>query len=339
MSQPEPTPASSARPRPAWLMAVLPGVLVALVVGVFVSAFLWPLKASQPGNIAFGVAGPAEQVAQLTQQVTQQRPGLLDVTQFADRDQVVAAIEDRTITGGLVVGPTGVEMLTASAGNPQVAQLLTQMAQAMKDNAPAGVAVTTTDVVSGGTAAAASMLVMFPALIGGMATAMLAFVLVARPRDRVFTLLTGATLAGLVGAAVLGPWFDLLPGSFGMHWLALSVGVLAIGSTICGLATVAGRAGLGVGVALMMLVGNPWGGAMVPAEFLPGVMGWLGAHMPNGAVMSLMRNISYFPAASQSTQWWILVAWVALGLALLAVGAVRHARRAGAQAAPDAVTA
>lgn len=360
--------AAKSHARPAWLTALLPAVLVAIVVGLFASAFIWPLHASDPKDIPLGIAGDQAKLEQIEQQLDANKPDLFAVTDYADRDAVVGAIERRDVEGGLVVGDTGVEVLTASAGNAQVTQILTQLAAGMKEQqaaaaqqavatavanaqaqgvpaeqilqlqqqaqqAAAAVTVTTTDVVSGGAVAAAGNLVMLPALIGGMATAMLAFFMVRRPIYRIITLIAGAALAGLSGAAVLGPWFDVLPGSYGMHALGLGMGILAIGATIAGLATLLGKAGIGIGVALMMLVGNPWGGMLVPNEFLPGFMGWLGAHMPNGQVITVMKNISYFPEASQSSQWWILASWAAAGIVLVIAGAALQAARAKRAAA------
>ncbi len=356
------TEAPAKRDLPAWLKALLPGVLGAIVVGVFVSAFLWPLKVSEPGDIAFGVTGPEQQVSQIEQQFAAKQADLFNVTNYDDRDAVMKAIETRDIEGGLVVSDAGIEMLTASAGNPQVAQMLTQMAAGMKEQQQAAaqqavtdavkqaqdqgvpaeqilalqqqaqekaaaVTVTATDVVSAGSSGAAANLLMLPALIGGMATAMLAFFMVARPRLRIITLLAGSVFAGLVGAAVLGPWFDILPGSFAMNSLALGMGILAISAMICGLATLLGPAGIGIGVVLMMLIGNPWGGMLVPTEFLPGFMGWLGAHMPNGNVITLMKNINFFPDATQAGQWWMHIIWAATGLVLLLIGALVQASK------------
>lgn len=356
-----PPPAAARKAPPAALLPVVAAVLVALVVGLFASAFIWPLKASDPQGIPLGLAGSSEQTSQLTEQLDAAKPGLFEITTFNDRDAVVAAIEKRDIDGGLVVGEAGLEMLTASAGGPQIAQVLGQLADGMSQqhvaaaqeavadavqaaeakgasadevlaiyqaaNAQAAAAgVTTTDVVTGGTIAAAGNLVMLPALIGGMGIAMISFFLIRRPLHRMIALFGGAILAGLVGAAVLGPWFEIIPGHYWMHALALGMGILAIGATITGLGSLLGRAGLGIGAVLMMLIGNPWGGMLVPTAFLPGFMGWLGSHMPNGNVITVIQNISFFPAASQAGQWWTFIIWAAIGLALLGVGAVSQAR-------------
>lgn len=355
-----------ARSRPDWLVASGVGFLAALVVGLFASAFLWPLSVSEPKDIPFGVAGPEQQLVQIEGQLTSQQEGLFDLTTYDDRDAVVRAIERREIDGGLVVSDTGMEMLTASAGNVQVTQLLSQMAAGMKDQQAAAaqqaiadavsqakeqgvpaeqiltiqesaqekaaaVTVTVTDVVSGGAGAMASSLVMLPALIGGMITSVLSLFAVKRPSRRIISLISGSFFAGLAGALVLGPWFDILPGGLGATWLALSTGILAIAATITGLGTLLGKAGLGLGVILMMLIGNPWGGALVPSEFLGGFMGWLGAHMPNGNVIQLVKTISFFPEASQASRWWILIAWILIGLGLWAVGTAIHGAKAKKQ--------
>lgn len=357
-SQSQPAaPAIGGRKRPpTWVLASAVGLLVAVVVALFASAFVWPMKASDPKNIPFGLAGDGEQLVQVEEQLGAQRPDLFDIATYEDRGAVVQAIERREIDGGLVVTDAGMEMLTASAGSPQVSQMLTQLAAGMTEQQEAqaqqamtealeqaaaqdasaeqllavqeeaqqqaeAVGIETTDVVAGGELAQAGNLVMLPALIGGVITAMLSLFVVKRPWYRIVSVLSGSLLAGLSGALVLGPWMGVLTGSFGMTWLALSAGGMAISATIMGLGTLLGNAGIGLGVVLMMLVGNPWGGMLVPSEFLGGFMGWLGSHMPNGNVITVVKNITYFPEASQTSQWWVFGIWAAIGLALWLVGA------------------
>ncbi|WP_415460870.1 hypothetical protein [Bifidobacterium psychraerophilum] len=40
-----------------------------------------------------------------------------------------------------------------------------------------------------------------------------------------------------------------------------------------------------------------------------------------------MKNISFFPEASQSGQWWTFVAWTVAGMLMLVAGAVLQQRR------------
>lgn len=347
---------------PPWLTATGIGLVAALVVGIIAAGFIWPFKASDPKNIPFGIAAPSEQSVVLEGELGSQKPDLFDIASYADREALVEAIEKRDVVGGLVVNESGMEMLTASAGNAQIAQMLDQMAAGMKQQqaAAAQEAVNTavdhavehgapteqvlaiqqaaqeqattmtlrvTDVVPGGSLAIIGNLVMLPALFGGMATALLSVLLVKRPWLRIVGLASGTVLAGLMGALVLGPWMDVVSANFGMLWLALSAAMFAIAATIMGLGTLFGNAGIGIGALLVMLVGTPWGGVFVPSEFLGGFMGWLGAHTPNGNLVQLIKNISFFPEASQASQWWVFIIWAAMGLALWAVGAALGSRK------------
>ncbi|MGX1738907.1 ABC transporter permease [Corynebacterium flavescens] len=373
----DPTTTSPTASFPKWLTASAIGLIAALIVGLFSSAFLWPLTTSEPKDIPLAIAGPEQNLAQIEDQLNSQREGLFDITTYEDRDAAVHAIKEREADGGLVLNGSDVEILTASAGNAQISQLLNQLATGMKEQqqakgqqaiteavarakgqgAPAeqilaiqeatqakaaGATVTVTDIAagSGSLGPMAGNLVMLPALIGGMITAVFSLFAVKRPWNRIFSLVSGALFAGLAGALALGPWFGVLSGHFGATWIALSAGILAIGATITGLGTLFGKAGMGLGIALMMLVGNPWGGAMVPTEFLSGFMGWIGAHLPNGNVIQLVKNINFFPDAAQTSHWWILSGWIAIGLVLWASGAaVQSRQKEQKEKAPSATVA
>ncbi|MGO2655761.1 MAG: hypothetical protein ACTH93_08020 [Pseudoclavibacter sp.] len=350
------------RPLPVWMQALAPGLLVAVICGVFVSAFLWPMSQMHPEGIRLAVAGPDAQVSQIESALTAQQADLFSFAQQNDRDAAVGAIERRDVDGAVIVGERGTEFLTASAGNAQVTQILGQVATGMRqgleqksdqaiddalsaaksqgasaeqilamqqtlhEKAQAATTVTVTDVVGGGNAFAGN-LTMLPALIAGMMGGMFSMLMVKRPFARLITLGVAALGAGLIGATVLGPWFDMIPGSYWAHALALGLGALAISSVIAGLGTLFGPAGMGIGVALVLLIGTPWGGIMVPTEFLPGFMGTFGAQLPNGTVVSLMKSLSYFPDASTSGQWLTLLLWAAAGVVLLVIGAMLRERR------------
>lgn len=318
-------PAPSKSQRPEWLKALVPGLLVAVVCGLFASAFLWPMSQMAPKDISLAIAGPEAQVAQIEQALTAQQEDLFLFTELDDRAAVEQAIAEREVLGGVSIGADGIEFMTASADNAQVSQMLGQVAAGMKEKSP--FPVTVTDVVGGGNAFAGN-LSMLPALIGGMMGGMLSIFMVRRPAHRIITIVVGAIGVGLVGAAVLGPWFDLLPGNYWLNALALGGAALAISSVIAGLGSVLGKAGAGLGVVLVMLIGTPWGGVMVPTEFLPGTMAAIGAHMPTGTLVSLIKSISYFPEAATAGQWWTLAIWVIAGMLLILIGALIHARKA-----------
>ncbi|WP_217135851.1 hypothetical protein [Leucobacter chinensis] len=356
-----------------WAKAIVPGLLVTLVSALFATAFIWPMTQADPHDIPMAVAGPEEQRAAIEQGIAAQKPDLFDLTEVADRDAAVEAIEQREVAGAVVVGDEGVEFLTASAAGPQIAQLLNQAAggleqkitqqreqamneafetakehgatadellmiqeqgRAQQEKSP----VVVTDVVSGGENAFAANLTMLPALIGGMMGGALSMLMVKRPLRRIATIVTAAAGSGLMGAAILGPWFDLVPGDYWLHALALGAGALAISSVISGLGSLFGYAGMGIGVLAVLLIGTPWGGIMVASEFLPGGMASLGASMPTGTMVSLMKSLSYFPAAATGGQWGTLGLWILGGLTAIVIGAVVFAKR-NASAEPASLEA
>lgn len=309
--------------RTSWRIAIGAGLGVSLLVGLFAAALLWPIVTASPQNIPLAVAGPEQAVAGIEQQLAAQDEDLFEITTVDDKAAAVEAIETREVVGAIVVSD-GIEILTTSAGSPQVAQMLSQMGTALSSQAgPGGQAptVTVTDVVPAGTNGTAANLAMMPTLIGGMAAGVISILLVRTPLRRFATLATVAIAGGLVGAAVLVPWFEVLDGSYLLVASALAMGILAIGSFIAGLGTLLGRAGLGIGAALVMLIGNPWAGTFAPREFLVEPMASIGAAMPNGAIANLLRSISFFPDAATGNQWLILTIWAVVGLAMVGIGA------------------
>lgn len=343
-------------PAAALTKATAIGLAMACVGALFASAMVWPMVTAEPHDVPIAVAGPEQATEQLVANLNTQREGLFDVSALDNRDQAVRAIEQREVTGAIVVDPaTGIEVLTASAGNAQVTQLLTQIADglqaqvevktedaltiAVTEATAAGATgeqivaiqqqaaeqadtqkVTVTDIVNGGPLAMAATLTMFPALIAGLSGGIISLLLIKRPAYRFASLGTAALVTGLLGAAVLGPWFDLLQGPYWLQAAALSLGTLAIGSTIVGLGSAFGRPGMSIGALIIVLLANPWGGGMMPSEFLIDPWGTIGSYMPNGTLIQLLKSISFFPKAETSQYWWTLAIWALCGLVFLAAG-------------------
>lgn len=313
--------ATPTRSIPEWGKAAAIGIGAALIGALFAMAFLWPITTAKPQSIELAIVGPDEAVAAIEQKVTLVQPDLFDIFRVDSRDNAVMALERREASGAIVLGSEGIEMLTASAGGPQIAQVLGQMATGLQaqgnpEGSPAPI--TVTDVVPAGSTAAAANLTMIPALIAGLSGSIIALFVVKKSVDRFATLIAAAATAGLAGSAVLGPWFGILAGNYWMQALGIGAGTLAIGATITGLGSLLGRAGIGMGAVLIVLFANPWGGAMMPTEFLQQPWGTIGSYMPNGTLINLLKSISFFPEASTSAQWWTLAAWMLAGLAMLA---------------------
>ncbi|MDT0571390.1 ABC transporter permease [Streptomyces sp. DSM 3412] len=295
-------------------------VLIPLVAALALWAFAWPNARTAPRDLPLGVAGPATAVAQVEQQL-KQRDGAFEIHRYADEAAARDAIEDRTVYGAVVVTRSGPKLLTASAASPMVAQLLQQAVT--QQAAEEGVRVTTTDVVAGpandprGAAFGSSVL---PLALAGTASGAMVTLFGLRRGRAVGALIGAAALVGTAAATLADSWLGLLGG----HWWAeagvLSLATLAVGATVAGLASLLGRAGLGLGALLIVFLGNPFAGASSAPQMLPEPVGTLGQLLPPGAGASLLRSVAFFDGAGALAPTLVLTAWAALGLTAILLG-------------------
>ncbi|WP_223180130.1 ABC transporter permease [Streptomyces griseicoloratus] len=314
--RPAPTPPHGRR-----MAAVV--VLVPVLVALALWAFAWPAARTAPHDLPLGVAGPATATAPLEQRLTQ-REGAFEVHRYADEAAARDAIEDRAVYGAVVVTEQGPKLLTASAASPAVAQLLQQAVA--EQTAATGTEVPTVDVVAApgtdprGAALNAGVL---PLALAGIATGAVVVLLGLRGTRAVATVAGATALAGAVAAAVTHSWLEAVTGDWwavaGVFWLS----ALAVAAAVAGLGTLLGQRGVGLGAALVMLLGNPFSGAASAPEMLPEPVGTIGQWLPPGAGVSLLRSVSFFDGAAATGPALTLTCWAALGLgAVLLAGAL-----------------
>ncbi|HEY5852722.1 MAG TPA: hypothetical protein VIW24_01400 [Aldersonia sp.] len=293
------------------------GVAVAAAVAVFVVAFAWPAVNLAPRDLPIGVVGPDPFVAAVEQKLDHAHPGGFTLARYADAAAATEAIRDRDVYGAVVAGdpPT---VLDAPAASPAVAQLLDGMAATLagtpQTHATPVVALAPDDPRGTGFAAGALPIVI-GALLGGVASA-LAF---ASARQRLAAAATAAVLAGLTAATVLHTWLGVLPGSFLAVAGVLALGLFAGSAFMVGAYSLLGKPGLGLGVLLIMVLGNPLSGATSAPELLPTGWGALGQWLPPGAMTTLLRSVAYFDGAGALQPTLVLTGWIALGLLLAAL--------------------
>ena len=104
-----------------------------------------------------------------------------------------------------------------------------------------------------------------------------------------------------------------------------TLGVLGA-APITGFVAIMGRAGIALGPVIMLLIANPISAAAIPKEFILAPWGEVGQWFPPGAAATLMRELSYFPAADTTFPWLVLTAWAVGGILLSMIG---HFRTAG----------
>jgi hypothetical protein len=332
---------SGARAHSSWGHVAAAVAGLTLLLSVLLTAFAWPAANSEPHEVPFALAAPGPVAVQVEQGLA---AGLgaeaFDVRRVADRTRAVAAIEDREVYGALVVGPQGAEMLTASAASPAVAQILGQVAARLPADlsvapsaAPSAAAsvppVPVTDVVPlpaddprGAGLAAGSL----PLVLGGIAAAAVLTLRVRGTGHRLSGVLGFAVAGGLAMTAILQFWLGSLDGDY---WTTSAVVALAVGATatvILALERLLGVAGLGLGAAVMMLLGNPLSGLTSAPELLPAGWGTLGQMLPPGAAATALRSVAFFDGAGMQPALVVLGCWLAFGLVLFAVPVRRGER-------------
>jgi hypothetical protein len=321
---PEHTPehAADTRQRPP-LVAVI--TLLTALLTVLLIAFAWPAARSEPRDVPLAVVGPEPAVAQVEQGLERAMPGGFELTAVPDRAAAVQKIEDRDAYGAIVIDPQQPEVLTASAGGPAVAQILTQLSTRLSPEAPAKV----TDVVplpaddprGAGLAAGA-----LPLVLGGIIAAALLTQLVRSGAKRMAGAVTFAITGGLALAAVLQFWLGSFEGSYLANSGVISLSIAAVSLTLLGLEWLFGRVGLAVGSAVMMLLGNPLSGLTSAPEMLPSGWGALGQLLPPGAAGTALRSVSFFDGAGAAGPLVVLSCWLLAGLTLCGLGALRSQR-------------
>lgn len=167
-----------------------------------------------------------------------------------------------------------------------------------------------------------------PLTIGGIIGGVLTSMLVHSRRMRGVAVVVYGAVGGLALTLILQSWFGILQGNFGLNVLAAGLAVASTAALINGFVSLIGPGGIAIGAVLTMFIGNPISSLQQPKEFLAGNWGDIGQYFVPGAAGTLLRDLSYFPDAAITTQWWVLIGWFALGIALILIGHFRaHAKR------------
>jgi hypothetical protein len=298
-------------------------VLIPIVIALAVAAFAWPAARLAPRDLPVGVAGPAPAADAVAERFAAE-DGAFDVHRYADEAAARTAIEDREVYGAIVAGRDGSTVLTASAASPLVAQLLQQSAARAGGPAPRVVDVVAADPDDPrGAAFNASVL---PLVLAGVAIGIVISLISRAGLEQAGALVAASVLTGSVAVGVAQGWLGILGGNWLVNAGVLSLVVLAIGATIAGLYALLGRAGLPLGALLMVFVGNPFSGVATAPELLPQGVAVIGQLLPPGAGGTLLRSTAFFDGAGGAYALTVLLTWSVLGLAAVALGALRTRR-------------
>jgi hypothetical protein len=317
------TPARSA-PKAAALKTASVTLAVIVIQFLMVTAYAWSAASTAPRNLPIAVTGPKPAIAALTTELSHARPGAFRVIPTATPAQAEADITSRVAYGAILLGNGRTpQVLIASAASPAVANFLTNLAARIDGTTTRPRDVTDIAPVSAADPTGAGFgFTVLPLMMSSLVAGALLSLLVRRTSHRTAALIAFGLGGGAVTTAVAHTWLGILPGSYLALASVTGLAALAVAAGVAGLAAIAGRfgrtqAGLGLGGALIMLVGNPFSGMSSAQEMLPGAWGMVGQYLPTGAAASLLRSVAYFDGARSAGPWTVLAVWATTGLFLL----------------------
>lgn len=324
-----PAPAAPAHHPTRTLIAFTVGATAVLI--VMLTAFTLPIVKGGPNQVPVGVAGPAQALAPLANALGGAQ---WEVSEVATEDDLIASIRDRDLMGGFVLAADGLHVYIATAAGQSAAAAISALGNGLATQQ--GGTAEVTDLVAfpaedprgAGFAAAA-----LPMVIGGVLPAILLLRLFPGHAG-LRTRLTGAILFSAVAGASVAAYLTHVTGTLDSnYWLAaagLALGMAALSLTFIGLESLFGMPGLGLGAAIVVLLGNPLSGMATGPHWLPTGWATLGQLLPPGASGSLLRANAFFTGTGAARPALTLTAWVLLGLVLILVADRRGPRPPGA---------
>ena len=297
-------------------ITIVAGLVLVQLLAVL--AFVLPAHKPEPHGVPLGVVGPPGVAAQMEREA----PGAFHVRTYRSAAAAERAIRHREIYGAVVA--TQHRVLVASAASPAIAQALRLGPGAhaeVRDVVPID-----PDDPRGATLNA----IFLPLIIASLPAALLLAKLPLSRRGLATALAGTAIAGGLLVVALVGPLLGLLPGPHLALAGVAALIVLAMALPAAGLVRLLGPHGLAPAAVLFLLIGNPGSGNGSAPELLPGFWRAVGPLLPPGAGGTALRNVAYFDGAALARPLLVLLAFAAVGAALLAVS------RRRAVAAPEA---
>ena len=295
-------------------------LVITVLVALPIWSFAWSSAKAEPHNVPLGVAGAPAAVAPLKEALGQKQDAF-SIHVYDDAAEAKAGIENREVYGAVVVTPSNIELMTASAASPAVTQLLSGFANKIA----ADQQVKVTDVVSSGDGPRGATLgiAILPLVIVAAVAGVIVLVLASTGWEQTLGVFTTAILAGLITVAIVQSWLGALGGNWWANVGTIALMTASITACVVGFTAIFGRPGLGLTMALMLFIANPWSGVMSAPELLPQPAGLLGQLMPPGAGGNLLRSTAFFDGAGSGSFVLVLVIWLTLGLIGIALGARR----------------
>ncbi|MEU1819239.1 DUF3533 domain-containing protein [Streptomyces roseifaciens] len=313
-------------------------VIGALVLQLaFIASYVGAFHNPRPKDVALGVVAPQAIGAQVTERLAG-LPGdpLEPRTVSGGEAAAVAKIRERDLDAALVVEPRGTTDTLLVAGGAGASLAQATEAVLIRAEAAEGRKVRVKDVApaaAGDARGLTSFYLVVGWCVGGyLCAAILAISAGARPANphraviRLGALALYSAAAGLLGTVIAGPVLDALPGGVLGLWGLGTLVVFAVGATTLALQGLAGIVGIGLAIAIVVVLGNPSAGGAYPYPLLPPFWNAIGPALPPGAGTWSARSLAYFHGNGLTGPLLVLSAWAVAGTAVTMVCATFRRR-------------
>jgi hypothetical protein len=321
------TPRPRRQPSPRRLFAVA----VAAAAACFILALSYGFAdhAPAPHGVRIAVAAPAGVTAGLARGLAHADPGGFTVVAAPSPGAVTKSVLSQSAAGGLVAGPAGpVMIVTAGAAGASQQQAVTTALTAAAAAAlhrparPVDVAPLPAGDRAGLSVFVFELGLLIPSVLGSIGI----FFLGRRLRVwwRLAAAVAFAALAAAGSVLVLDGVFGALAGAPAALTGVGFFGALTFVAFVTACQAVTGLPGTGLAALAFVFVGNAVSDGTIPFAFLPGGFRQVAPWLPNGAIVSAARDVTYLPASNLAHPLLVLGIWLAASLAVLAAVDLLH---------------
>jgi hypothetical protein len=319
-------------PRPPRLSS--PRRLFAVAVAAAVACFVLTLSygladhAPVPHGVRIAVAAPAGMVREVAAGLDRADPGGFTVAAAASAAAVRGSVLAQSAAGGLVAGAAGpVSIVTAGAagaGQQQAvnAALAAVAAGLRRPARPVDVAPLPAGDRAGLSVFVFELGLLIPSVLGSIG------LFFAGRRLRVWWRLAAAAAFAALAAGgsvlILDGVFGALAGAPAALAGVGFFGALTFVAFAAACQAVTGLPGTGLAVLAFVFAGNAVSDGTIPFAFLPNGFRQAAPWLPNGAIVSAARDVTYLPASDLLHPLLVLGIWLAASLAALAAVDLLH---------------
>jgi hypothetical protein len=309
------------------LPVMIPAILMACL---FAISYLYGMGRPAPRGIPVAVVGPTSGAGVQAEMRAASEAGVA-FRSYPTAQAAVSAISDQVVFGALLSEGASATLLVSSTSGPSAARALTEIAGQLDARAPGTVAVKDLHPLpAGDPQGLAIFYVVIATMVLGFVTTFLTQVNAPTLNIREWLLFIAglAIVGGLCVAVVIDPLVGALKGSVVETWIALAawIGISSLfARTMMALVR---RLAIVPTMGTLLILGIPSSGGAVARPLLPAFYRVIGSWLPNGAVVEVIRTITYFPQHQHVEPMLVLAAWIVGLLSVLLVATRLRARAA-----------